>query len=223
MGSRVFASVCATALVCACATQHPSTTPGTGAGAGYAPLVDMHGVDADAFATDVAACRDVASNVRVMPLKGESNDIADAVLLGVGIFVPFGFVGMTLISSIAAEFADEVPTAKPAGAKLQQSTLVNCMARKGYRNIDPQVTVTYVAPPQRSGPGMQQGGRDTYVAEHYARSSFCHQDSARAVLESKGPGFERYRVACSSSGQQVVLRCEFGNCARESMEVASGQ
>ncbi len=222
MASRVFASVCATALVCACATQHPSTTPGTGAGAAYAPLVDMQGVDADAFAADVATCRDVASNVRVMPLKGESNDIADAVLLGVGIFVPFGFVGMTLISSIAAEFADGVPSAKPAGAKLQQSTLVNCMARKGYRNIDPQVTVTYVAPAPRSGSGTQQG-RDTYVAEGYAKSSFCHQGSARAVLESKGPGFERYRVACSSNGQQVVLRCEFGNCARESMEVASGQ
>lgn len=216
---RAFALVCATALVCGCATP-PPPLPGTGAGAAYTPMVDMQGVDSDALAEDVATCRDVASSVRVMRVKGASNDMADALVLGVAIVVPFGFVGMALISGIAASLSDE-GKGKPADATLQQKTLVNCIARKGYRNVDPNVTVTYVAPP-RPAPDAQKlrAGRDTYVAESYVRANHCPDGPARALLESKGPGFERYSVACSN-GRRIALRCEFGNCAQQAMEVAA--
>ena len=211
------ALVCATALICGCATQ-PSTTPGTGSGAAYAPMVDMQGVDPDTLAFDIAVCRDTASSVRVMRLKGERSDTEDAIMLGVGMFVPFGFVGMAVLTGIGATFSD-VGKPKTADDALQQKTLVNCMARKGYRNVDPNVTVAYVPPahPQPL-PKSLAAGRDTYVAESYAKANFC-QGTARAFLESKGPGFERYRVECGN-GQRIVLRCEFGRCLPDSMDIA---
>ena len=206
------AATATTALICGGCATAPATTPGTGAGAAYAPMVDMQGVDPDALAADVVSCRTAASSVRVMHRKGECSDISDAVVLGVGIFVPFGFVGMALVSSIAAEFSEP---AKPqaADAALQQKTLVNCMARKGYRNVDPNVSVAYVARPAATPDAFApaQAGRDTYVAESFAKANFC-QGPARAVLQGKGPGFERYAVACDN-GQRIALRCEFGNCA----------
>ncbi|MBB3175865.1 hypothetical protein [Variovorax sp. Sphag1AA] len=217
---RSLAFVCMTALICGCATQAP-TTPGTGSGASYVPMVDTQGVDPDNLTADIAACRTLASNVRVLPVKGQgSNDVADAVALGVGIVVPFGFVGMALVSGIASGLNDET---KPrlADAPLQQKTLVNCMARKGYRNLDPQVTVAYVPPPAAAGAKAFRTGRDTYVAESYAKANVCH-GPARAVLESKGPGFERHSVVCAD-GQRAALRCEFGNCALEPTDVALGE
>jgi len=215
---RNLALVCATALICGCATQAP-TTPGTGSGASYMPMVDMQGVNPDILTADVAACRTVASNVRVLPVKGQgSNEVADAVVLGVGIVVPFGFVGMAVFSGIASGLNDETRP-RLADASLQQKTLVNCMARKGYRNLDPQVTVAYV--PRPPSTVVLRTGRDTYVAESYAKANICH-GPARAALEGKGPGFERHSVVCAD-GQRAALRCEFGNCAPEPMDVALGQ
>jgi len=88
------------------------------------------------------------------------------------------------------------------------------MARKGYKNMDPNVTVTYVAATQ-IGPPLQtrRTGTDTYVAEKFAKTTNCSA-VPRAVLEEKGPGFERYSVLCSD-GQTLALRCEFGNCSKE--------
>lgn len=212
--------VCATALICGCATQ-PSTTPGTGSGAAYAPMVDMQGVAPDVLASDVADCRTVASNVRVMRIKGERNDVEDVILMGVGMFVPFGLVTMAVLTGMGVVFSDD-GRPRPADDTLQQKTLVNCMARKGYRNVDPNVTVAYVPRPQAQPDARPlTGGRDTYVAESYAKVNFC-QGPARAFLESKGPGFERYNVVCGN-GQRIALRCEFGRCVPESMEVALGE
>ncbi len=219
MGKNL-AFVCATALVCGCATQ-PTTTPGTGSGASYMPMVDMKGVDPNILTADVAACRTMASNVRVLPVKGQgSNEVADAVALGVGIVVPFGFVGMAVFSGIASGLNDEN---KPrlADASLQQKTLVHCMARKGYRNLDPHVTVAYVPPAPLPDAKAVRTGRDTYVAESYAKANVC-LGPARAVLAGKGPGFERHSVVCAN-GQRAILRCEFGNCTPEPMDVAVGQ
>ncbi|SCK51740.1 hypothetical protein VAR608DRAFT_5212 [Variovorax sp. HW608] len=218
---RGLAFVCATALIGGCATQ-PSTTPGTGSGASYLPMVDMQGVDPDTLTADVAACRTVASNVRVLPVKGQGgNEVADAVALGVGIVVPFGFVGMAVFSGIASGLNDETRP-RVADAPLQQRTLVNCMARKGYRNLDPHVTVAYVPqPPAAAGAKAFRTGRDTYVAESYAKANICH-GPARALLESKGPGFERHSVVCAD-GQRTAVRCEFGNCAPEPTDLALGE
>ena len=128
----------------------------------YAPMVDMQGVDADALAADVGVCRTEASNVKVMRVKGERDDVTDMLVLGVGIVVPFGLVGMAVISGVVGGFSDDGP--RTADASLQQKTLVNCMARKGYRNIDPNVTVAYVAPLASSTPAAAQAprtGRDS--------------------------------------------------------------
>ena len=215
---RKLAFVCATALICGCATQAP-TTPGTGSGASYMPMVDMQGVDPNVLTADVAACRTLASNVRVLPVKGQGgNDVADAVALGVGIVVPFGFVGMAVFSGIASGLTDETRP-RLADAPLQQKTLVNCMARKGYRNLDPQVSVAYVPRPPMAL--AIRTGKDTYMAENYAKANVCH-GPARAALESKGAGFERHNVVCAD-GHHATLRCEFGNCTPEPMDVALGR
>ncbi|MBS0454058.1 MAG: hypothetical protein JSS14_22375 [Proteobacteria bacterium] len=213
------ALVCATALLCGCATQ-PATTPGTGSGAGYAPLVDMQGVDPDALATDVADCRSAASNVRVIRAR-ERSDVEDVVVLGVGMVVPFGLVGIAVLSGLGIALTDD-GRPRPADDALQQKTLVNCMARRGYRNLDPNVAVAYVPRPQAALEARPlAGGRDTYVAESYAKANFC-QGPAKAQLESKGPGFERYSVVCGN-GQRIVLRCEFGHCVPQALEVALGE
>jgi hypothetical protein len=183
-------------------------------------MVDMQGVDSDVLAADVNVCRTEATNVRVMRIKAESDDIADVIVLGVGMVVPFGFVGMALISGISAGLGGEQKP-KPADDTLQQKTLVNCMARKGYRNVDPNVTVAqFVRPNPASDSQALRTGRDTYMAESYAKSKVC-EGNAKAALVSKGPGYERHSVACSD-GRRIALRCEFGICAPEQMEVALG-
>lgn len=222
MARRDLAFVFASALIaCGCATP-PASGPGTGSGAAYVPLVDMQGVDAPTLASDTGLCRDEASKVRVMRIRGERDDVTDVVVIGLGMVVPFGLVSIAVISSIASEFTG-ADKPQPADASLQQKTLVNCMARKGYRNLDPKVTVTYVAPPKLGdvAPNPPRGGgRDTYVAEDYVKQKIC-EGPVRATLQGKGPGFERYSVACGN-GQAVALRCEFGNCRQEQLEVALG-
>ena len=229
--SAVLAVVASSLLICGCAVPpappSPSAaslpgTPGTGAGAAYTPMVDMQGVDADALAADVGACRTEASNVRVIRLKSERNDVSDVIVISVGMVVPFGLVGMALVSGIMGLSDDGKP--RPADDALQQRTLVNCMARKGYRNTDPNVTVAYVA---RTGLGAEslplRTRGATSVPESYATASnFCQGTAARVVLESKGPGYERHSVACGN-GRRMALRCEFGNCVPEALEVALGQ
>ena len=225
--SAVLAVVASSLLICGCAVPpappSPSAaslpgTPGTGAGAAYTPMVDMQGVDADALAADVGACRTEASNVRVIRLKSERNDVSDVIVISVGMVVPFGLVGMALVSGVVGLADDGKP--KPADDALQQKTLVNCMARKGYRNLDPNVTVSYLpqapaAPPALAPPA----GRDGYVAESYAKSNICQGEPVKAVLSSKGPGFERYSVNCGD-GAAVALRCEFGHCVLDTTAAA---
>ena len=119
---------------------------------------------------------------------------------------------MTAIAAISAAIeAGSDGVGRPAGPALQQNVLVNCMARKGYRNIDPNVTPTYVAPIKPLPPIRM--GQDAYVVEQFAKASNCTA-TPRPVLESKGPGFEHYSVACAD-GQQISVRCEFGHCSQQ--------
>lgn len=222
--SAVVAAVASSLLICGCAVPPPPSppgTPGTGAGAAYTPMVDMQGVDSDSLALDVATCRTEASNVRVMPLKSERNDVSDVIVISIGMVVPFGLVGMALVSGVVGLADDGKP--KPADDALQQKTLVNCMARKGYRNTDPNVTVAYLRPATVGTEAMPpRTGRDTYMAESYAKDvNFCQGTPVRVVLESKGPGYERHSVACGN-GRRMALRCEFGNCTPDGLEVALG-
>jgi len=211
---NVLSAICVVALACGCATQ-PSTVPGQGSGAAYAPMVDMEGVQADAFARDVDRCRTEASNMRVQRSRRYDSDVSDVVVIGVAMVFPVAVAGVALVGGIATAVYDEAyPNGVPAEPRMQQSALVNCMARKGYKNVDPNVTVTYAAATQIEPPlPTRKTGLDTYVAEKFAKSANCSA-APRAVLDEKGPGFERYSVQCSD-GQTLALRCEFGNCSKE--------
>ncbi|MDM0074600.1 hypothetical protein QTH90_09430 [Variovorax sp. J2P1-59] len=213
---RVVSAACVAALLCGCATP-PSTEPGKGSGAAYVPMVDMEGVAPTIYALDVDACRAAAQKMRVMRVGPSNSEVVDAVAVGVAIVFPMGIVAAAAIGGIAAAVGDS-PDGVPADPRMQQTALVNCMARKGYRNLDPNVTVTYAAPPKPDPQSLpRRTGLDTYVAEKFAKANNCSA-TPRAVLEDKGPGFERYSVACAD-GQSMTLRCEFGNCTQQ---VASG-
>jgi len=211
---NALSATCAVVLACGCATQ-PSTVPGQGSGAAYAPMVDMEGVQVDVFARDVETCRTAASNIRVQRTKRYGSDTSDVIVIGVAIAFPVAVVGAALVGGIATAVYDEAyPSGGRAEPRMQQTALVDCMARKGYKNMDPNVTVSYVAATE-IGPSLptRKTGLDTYVAEKFAKATNCSA-VPRAVLEEKGPGFERYSVQCSD-GQTLALRCEFGNCSTE--------
>lgn len=53
-------------------------------------------------------------------------------------------------------------------------------------------------------------GQDSGQVERMAKQQGCNTDPL-AVSTEKGPGFEKYTVACSD-GHALVARCEFGNC-----------
>jgi len=178
-------------------------------------MVDMEGVRAEAFAKDVETCRAVASSMRVQRTRTYGSDTSDVIVIGVAMVFPAAVAGAALIGGIATAVYDEAyPNGGHADPKTQQWALVDCMARKGYKNMDPNVTVTYVAATPIEPPlPTRKTGLDTYVAERLAKATNCSAEP-RAVLEEKGPGFERYRVQCSD-GQTLALRCEFGNCSKE--------
>jgi hypothetical protein len=178
-------------------------------------MVDMEGVQAEAFARDVETCRTLASNMRVQRTTMYGSDTSDVIVIGAALVFPVAVVGAALVGGIASAVYDEAyPGGGRAEPRMQQSALVDCMARKGYKNMDPNVTVTYVAATQMGPPlPARKTGLDTYVAEKFAKATNCSAEP-RAVLEEKGPGFERYSVQCSD-GQTLALRCEFGNCSKE--------
>lgn len=53
-------------------------------------------------------------------------------------------------------------------------------------------------------------GQESWQVEKMPAVKACHPQP-RADLSAKGPGFESYTVACAS-GDQLMVRCEFGNC-----------
>ena len=59
-------------------------------------------------------------------------------------------------------------------------------------------------------PGARRTGRETYNVEKLAATMNCGA-KPRAVLVERGGGFERHRVPCTS-GPDLLIRCEFGNC-----------
>lgn len=201
------------AMVSGCAAP-PATEPGQGEGAAYLPIVAMEGVEPTILASDIDACRNAAEKVRIIRSAAPHSDVGDVVAVGVAIFFPLGVVAAAAIGGVAAVLTTDTPDGVPADPRMKQTALVNCMARRGYRNLDPRVTVTYGVS-SKIDPQSQQRktGQDTYVAETYAKAHNCGA-MPRAVLEDKGPGFERYSVACAD-GRSMVLRCEFGNCVSQ--------
>lgn len=207
---RAVSALLAAALVSGCAAPPASPQPGKGEGSAYLPMVDMQGVAPATFASDLDACRAAAEKIRVMRSLPTETDTLDALAIGVAIVFPLGVVAAAAIGGIAAVVTDS-PNGVPADPKMKQMALVNCMAIRGYKNLDPNVTATYVVLPKTDSPPPRKTGQDTYVAESFAKANQCGP-APLAVLEDKGPGFERYSVACAD-GRSMRLRCEYGNCA----------
>jgi hypothetical protein len=208
---KLLSIVCATALVCGCATR-PQQGPGSGSGADYVPMVAPSAVESSVYEQDVAKCR---ANARNVPFNASQHDDAlvavDAGVIGVGILQGWPtLVGGVVIGGLVG-FNHWVYTPERRVWKTKQETVMaNCMAQKGYVNADPSVRVTWLPPSQRAVESTRATGVDTYNVEQLAKSQRCNA-MPLATLVEKGPGFERHTVSCTN-GQVMAVRCEFGNC-----------
>jgi hypothetical protein len=204
--------VCAVVALAGCAGTPPTPTqPGTGSGLSYVPMVAMEGVDRARYDSDVADCRTAATRITARSESGDAMWLA----LGLGLITVHGqgIVAAASYTGISAAVIDMSyrPSAELV-AEHQQIAVVHCMAKRGYRNLDPNVRDTFyghafnpevVLAPRRTGV-------DTYNAEVLARAGQC-SIQPRAELTAKGPGYESYSVPCSN-GTAWAVRCEFGKC-----------
>lgn len=124
--------------------------------------------------------------------------------------VPLALAATPALVSIGGLFSEWVYSPQKAvWRKKQETQVANCMARSGYKSVDPSVLVTWL-PISHSTIETRPTGRDTYSAEKLAKSRSCAATPV-ATLVSKGPGYEDHRVACTS-GPELTIHCEFGNC-----------
>lgn len=208
---KLLSIVCATALVCGCATR-PKEGPGSGAGADYVPMVAPSAVESSVYEQDVAKCRANAKNV---PFNASQHDDAlaavDVGVISAGILNGWPAIGGVLAIGGLVGLDHWVYTPERRVWKTKQETvMVNCMAQKGYINTDPSVRVTWVPPSLRAVESVRPTGRDTFNVEQLAKAQRCNA-TPLATLVEKGPGFERHTVACTN-GQVMAVRCEFGQC-----------
>ncbi|KQX29570.1 hypothetical protein [Variovorax sp. Root434] len=206
--SIVFAAV----GLAGCASAPPTPTePGTGTGTSYVPMVAMEGVDKARYDNDVAACRTASTRITARSETGDAMWGA----LGVGLITVYGqgIVAAASYTGITAAVIDWNGRPDPELiAEHQQIAIVHCMAKRGYRNLDPNVRESFygntftpgvIAKPRRTGV-------DTYNVETLAKAGRCNLQP-RAELTAKGPGYENYNVPCDNGGTWAV-RCEFGQC-----------
>jgi hypothetical protein len=174
-------------------------------------MVAMEGVDRARYDSDVADCRTAAMRITARSETGDAMWLA----LGLGLITVHGqgIVAAASYTGISAAVIDMSyrPSAELI-AEHQQIAVVHCMAKRGYRNLDPNVRDTFyghafnpevVMAPRRTGV-------DTYNAEVLAKAGQC-SIQPRAELTAKGPGYESYSVPCSN-GTAWAVRCEFGKC-----------
>lgn len=204
--------VCAVVALAGCASTPPTPTqPGTGSGLSYVPMVAMEGVDRARYDSDVADCRTAATRITARSETGDAMWLA----LGLGLITVHGqgIVAAASYTGISAAVIDMSyrPSAQLI-AEHQQIAVVHCMAKRGYRNLDPNVRDTFYGhafnPEVLLAP--RRTGVDTYNAEVLARAGQC-SIQPRAELTAKGPGYESYSVPCSN-GTAWAVRCEFGKC-----------
>ncbi|WP_077000110.1 hypothetical protein [Variovorax sp. KK3] len=205
--------VCIAALVAGCATR-PNEGPGSGSGSDYVPVVQAPADKTPAaYDADLARCRTAAASI---PFRASQHDDA-LVVLDTGVVGAGWMAGIPTLSGVAVvgglyafQRAVYTPERRVWYAR-QETSMLNCLAQRGYVNQDPSVQVTWMPPGQRRAEtALRVTGRDTYTAEQFAKSRSCAA-VPMANLVDKGPGFERYSVACSN-GQSLAVRCEFGNC-----------
>ncbi|MET3372783.1 hypothetical protein ABIC89_001831 [Variovorax boronicumulans] len=200
----------ATVVLAGCASA-PPPGPGQGTGMSYVPMVAMEGVDKVRYDSDVADCRTAATRITA---RSESGDAMWAAL-GLGLITVHGqgIVAAASYTGISAAVIDW--NTRPSSALIaehQQIAIVHCMAKRGYRNLDPNVQDTFYG--NTFNPVLalkpRRTGIDTYNVERLAKAGRCNVQP-RAELTAKGPGYESYSVPCTA-GVAWAVRCEFGNC-----------
>jgi hypothetical protein len=195
---------------CASAPTTP-TEPGTGKGTSYVPMVAMEGVDKVRYDSDVAECRTASNRITARSETGDAMWGA----LGLGLITVHGqgIVAAASYTGITAAIIDwnGRPDAELI-AEHQQIAIVHCMAKRGYRNLDPNVRDSFYGNTFDPGVVMKprRTGVDTYNVETLAKAGRCNLQP-RAELTAKGPGYETYNVPCDNGGTWAV-RCEFGKC-----------
>jgi hypothetical protein len=195
---------------CASAPTTP-TEPGTGKGTSYVPMVAMEGVDKVRYDSDVAECRTASNRITARSETGDAMWGA----LGLGLITVHGqgIVAAASYTGITAAIIDwnGRPDAELI-AEHQQIAIVHCMAKRGYRNLDPNVRDSFYGNTFDPGVVMKprRTGIDTYNVETLAKAGRCNLQP-RAELTAKGPGYETYNVPCDNGGTWAV-RCEFGKC-----------
>jgi hypothetical protein len=195
---------------CASAPTTP-TEPGTGKGTSYVPMVAMEGVDKVRYDSDVAECRTASNRITARSETGDAMWGA----LGLGLITVHGqgIVAAASYTGITAAIIDW--NGRPDSeliAEHQQIAIVHCMAKRGYRNLDPNVRDSFYGNTFDPGVVMKprRTGVDTYNVETLAKAGRCNLQP-RAELTAKGPGYETYNVPCDNGGTWAV-RCEFGKC-----------
>ena len=208
---KLLLSMALAAVILAGCASAPSTGSGNGTGLSYVPMVAMEGVDKARYDSDVADCRTAATRITA---RSESGDAMWAAL-GLGLITVHGqgIVAAASYTGITAAVIDW--NSRPSGALIaehQQIAIVHCMAKRGYRNLDPNVQDTFYG--NTFNPVLalkpRRTGVDTYNVERLARAGRCNLQP-RAEMTAKGPGYENYSVPCAN-GVAWAVRCEFGNC-----------
>jgi hypothetical protein len=232
---KIAGIACAAMVLSACSTgpQRPPEGPGSGVGAAYVPMVEpgpgsppSTGASYEAV---VAKCQREADGLPFIRTH-EHDEALFVVGLGAAVAigwsigaaypgdpefaVPFAIAATPPFLGIMALFTQWVYSPQAAvWRKKQETQVANCMARSGYKNVDPTVLVTWIPTPA-GGMASRPTGRDTFVAEKLAKSRSC-ATTPMATLVAKGPGFEDYRVACTNA-PAIAIHCEFGQCSASS-------
>jgi hypothetical protein len=162
---RLLSIFCIAALAAGCATR-PNQGPGSGSGADYVPAVQAPG-DAAAYEQDLARCRASAASI---PFRASQHDdalvVLDAGVVGVGWMA--GIPTLSGVAVVGGLYAFQKAVYTPERRvwhSRQETSMLNCLAQKGYVNTDPSVRVTWVPPGQRAAePALRSTGRDTYSA-----------------------------------------------------------
>lgn len=166
---------------------HTLPAPGTGEGVHFSPYVDMRGVDAKAYRRDLADCRRYGADDLERPERVILN-----CMIGRGYRTLNHAPMPSFVNSAQVEHVESARVPAPDG--WVTTPRVGASAQ------------TLPAPTR----GGRTGGRDLVQAERYARARNC-AEMPEPLLAAKGPGFETYRIACTS-GDILTVRCEFGNC-----------
>lgn len=119
-----------------------------------------------------------------------------------------GCSGIDVATSAAdTSFIRPVATSRPVPVVVPAAMVMPVVATPATA-VQPASPVISEKPPLSDAVGQDSGN-----VERMVRGPSCAA-SPRALLQEKGPGFERYTVKCDG-GEVLSFRCEFGNCVRQ--------